>query len=81
MTIIYQMAKKLHDRIGLKETSVFLFLNTVFWAFLSFLVGMIICRMIFGAWEISGIVLFCIVGYAAVILGFFGGAIYLYQKN
>ena len=39
MTIIYQMTKKLHDRIGLKETSVFLFINTVFWAFLAFLVN------------------------------------------
>lgn len=81
MRMIYQIAKKIHEKTGLKENSVFLFVNTIFWALAAFLLGMMIGRLVLGTWEISGVVLFCIVGYAGVILGFFGGAMYLYQKE
>lgn len=80
MNTLYDFAKKLHNKTGLKENSVFLCMNIMVWAMFALLVGVVICRLLLGAWEISGIILFCIIGYAAVIFGFFGGAIYLYQK-
>lgn len=80
MNRIYQISTKFHEKTGLKETSIFLFINIIFWALLALLLGMPVCRLLFGTWQINGIVLFCLAGYAAVFFGFFGGAIYLYQK-
>lgn len=81
MNMIYQIAGKIHEKTGLRKNSVFLFGGTIFWMLAAFLLGIILCRLILGIWEIRGVIMFCIVGYAGVILGFFGGAMYLYQKK
>lgn len=80
MNHIYKMAKRIHERTGWKETSLFLCFNVMLWACLAFFVGIFLSCLVLGGWGISGVVLFCTMGYAAVFFGFFGGVIYLYQK-
>ena len=52
----------------------FLFLNTIFWAVLAFVIGVAAFTLITGTIAGHGVSLFCITGYAGMIIGFFGGS-------
>ena len=64
-----------------KKENVFLFLNTIFWAVLAFVIGAAAFTLITGTIAGHGVSLFCITGYAGMIIGFFGGSYYLYRKE
>jgi len=56
-------------------------LNTIFWAVLAFVIGAAAFTLITGTIAGHGVSLFCITGYAGMIIGFFGGSYYLYRKE
>ena len=72
---IYKISETVHRAAGGKIENIFLFLNTVFWALLALIVGAA------GFSLATGIILFCIVGYTGMIIGFFGGSYYLYRRD
>ena len=74
---------KLYDFKEYLQTieNVFLFLNTIFWAVLAFVIGAAAFTLITGTIAGHGVSLFCITGYAGMIIGFFGGSYYLYRKE
>lgn len=79
--MIYRFSGNIHGVTNWKLSNVFLFLNTVFWSVLAFLVGVVGISLVAGTLIGNGITLFCIVGYTGVIVGFFGGTFYLYKKD
>ena len=78
---IYKISDMIHKAAGWKKENVFLFLNTIFWAVLAFVIGAAAFTLITGTIAGHGVRLFCITGYAGMIIGFFGGSYYLYRKE
>ena len=78
---IYKISDMIHKAAGWKKENVFLFLNTIFWAVLAFVIGAAAFTLITGTIAGHGVSLFCITGYAGMIIGFFGGSYYLYRKE
>ena len=78
---IYKISDMIHKAAGWKKENVFLFLNTIFWAVLAFVIGVAAFTLITGTIAGHGVSLFCITGYAGMIIGFFGGSYYLYRKE
>ena len=78
---IYKISDMIHKAAGWKKENVFLFLNTIFWAVLAFVIGVAAFTLISGTIAGHGVSLFCITGYAGMIIGFFGGSYYLYRKE
>ena len=78
---IYKISDMIHKAAGWKKEDVFLFLNTIFWAVLAFVIGAAAFTLITGTIAGHGVSLFCITGYAGMIIGFFGGSYYLYRKE
>lgn len=81
MSRIYEISMKLHEKTGIKETSLFLFLNSIFWAVIAGVVGCIGCYTYAHTLVNQGVTLVCIVGYSTMIMGFFGGILYLYRQD
>ena len=78
---IYKISDMIHKAAGWKKENIFLFLNTIFWAVLAFVIGAAAFTLITGTIAGHGVSLFCITGYAGMIIGFFGGSYYLYRKE
>ena len=78
---IYKISDMIHKAAGWKKENIFLFLNTIFWAVLAFVIGVVAFTLITGTIAGHGVSLFCITGYAGMIIGFFGGSYYLYRKE
>lgn len=81
MSIIYQISEKIHEKTGWEKHNIFLLIHAVVWNLIAWFATMMIHFVASGSWQVSGILLFCSMGYAGVIIGFFGGALYLYQKE
>ncbi len=81
MDRIYHISKKIHEALGWQTGKIFLFLNTVLWSLLALMVGAAGLYWITGTLAHHGVILFCIVGYTGMIIGFFGGTYYLYRKD
>ena len=78
---IYKISDMIHKAAGWKKENIFLFLNTIFWAVLAFVIGAAAFTLITGTISGHGVSLFCITGYAGMIIGFFGGSYYLYRRE
>ena len=78
---IYKISDMIHKAAGWKKENIFLFLNTIFWAVLAFVIGAAAFTLITGTIAGHGVSLFCITGYAGMIIGFFGGSYYLYRRE
>ena len=53
----------------------------MFWALLALIVGAAGFSLATGSVIGHGVILFCIVGYTGMIIGFFGGSYYLYRRD
>ena len=60
---IYKISDMIHKAAGWKKENVFLFLNTIFWAVLAFVIGVAAFTLITGTIAGHGVSLFCITGY------------------
>ena len=78
---IYKISDMIHKAAGWKKENIFLFLNTIFWAVLALVIGVAAFELATGTIAGHGVSLFCITGYAGMIIGFFGGSYYLYRKE
>ena len=65
---IYKISDMIHKAAGWKKENVFLFLNTIFWAVLAFVIGAAAFTLITGTIAGHGVSLFCITGYAGMII-------------
>ncbi len=61
---IYKISDMIHKAAGWKKENIFLFLNTIFWAVLAFVIGAAAFTLITGTIAGHGVSLFCITGYA-----------------
>lgn len=78
---IYVISKKIHEVTGIQVTSVFLVLNCMVWAVVAWILGCIGCNIFAYSLANQHVTLACIVGYTMIIIGFFGGILYLYRQD
>lgn len=81
MNKIYRVSKEISEITGEKSSNIFLFINILIWTFLAFLVTLLIFFIVPGSLKGTGDILFCTMGYTGVIVGFFGGILYLYIND
>ncbi|MDD2958491.1 MAG: hypothetical protein PHE06_03005 [Lachnospiraceae bacterium] len=78
---LFLISEKIHDMTKWKVSSVFLFLNIVYWCLIALVVA--ILGVYAGCGTIAGheITIICIVGYTGLIVGFLGGVWYLDRQG
>ena len=81
MIRVFDFVKKLSDLSGSYAREVFLFMNIVIWCAVSAVIFVPLCSILIK----NDMVLFtstiCLVGYPGIIIGLFGGILYLVMKS
>ena len=70
----------IHKAAGWKKKMYFIFKHYILGS-TCFVIGVAAFTLITGTIAGHGVSLFCITGYAGMIIGFFGGSYYLYRKE
>lgn len=77
MKRIWSISEKINTIVGIKTTSIFLFLNMAVWGIIALLASALIDASNIITSINSFDIYFIITGYSVVIMGFFGGALYI----
>lgn len=81
MKKMWKFAKKINKKTGIKATSIFLFLNVIACTVIAFFVSAVVDASNIITSLNSFDIYFIIIGYAAVIGGFFGGSLFIMQNE
>ena len=81
MTKIFDFTKRFSDSFGAHARLVFLLMNIVIWCAAAAVIFVPLCSIFIKNQVTLLISLMCFIGYPGVVIGLFGGIVYLLQKQ
>ena len=81
MSKIYQISEKIHEKTKWNRNHIFLSLNTVVWSLIGLCLAIASYYICSVSTQGQEIIIFCIAAYTGLIVGFFGGALYIYRHE
>ena len=81
MIRIFDFIKKLSDLFGSYAREVFLFMNIFIWCAVSAVIFVPLCSILIKNEIVLLTSLICLIGYPGIIIGLFGGILYLVMKS
>lgn len=79
MKKLYQVAETLEQKTNHSAKRLFVWLNTIGWIVLALCLSVMGCLFFCGGLHGKEMLILTMIGYAGVILGYFGGILYVYK--